>query len=179
MNEARLPEKWRLQFEKGDNRCVGNVAAVKDEKRKKRDQRITLKNISGSFVVLLVGIFSSFVAFIIERVLRPRKAGTTANLPTAAVTKYKAEDDRSNHQSKKIIITSPTPAPTVNKLNKEDREVDTPDNESSTYNIKTSTNIIESDESAIAKINLTSKMTKGPILTSNLIVTENKKYLKG
>jgi hypothetical protein len=123
MNEARLPEKWRLQFEKGDNQCVGNVAVVKDGKGKKRDQRISLRNMSGSFVVLLVGIFSSFVVFIIELALRRREA---ANLPTAAVTEYKAEDDRSNQ--------SPTPALTVNKLNKEDREVDKPDNESSTYN---------------------------------------------
>ena len=123
MNEARLPEKWKLQFEKGNNQCVGNVAVVKDGKGKKRDQRISLRNMSGSFVVLLVGIFSSFVVFIIELALRRREA---ANLPTAAVTEYKAEDDRSNQ--------SPTPALTVNKLNKEDREVDKPDNESSTYN---------------------------------------------
>jgi len=68
MNEAGLPEKWRRYFQMGKN--AGNRAADKERKSKKKDQRITLTNMSGAFVVLLVGIFSSIVIFITELVLR-------------------------------------------------------------------------------------------------------------
>ena len=56
MNDVGLPEKWRLLFQRDGNRCEKNGG-----KEKKRDQRITLKNISGSFVVLVVGIFFSLL----------------------------------------------------------------------------------------------------------------------
>ena len=72
MNDAGLPEKWRLRFQRDGNRCEKN-----DGKEKKRNQRITLKNISGSFVVILVGMFSSVFVFIIELILRRRREYTS------------------------------------------------------------------------------------------------------
>ena len=70
MNAEGLPEKWRLLFQRNGNRCE------KDDGKSKRDQRITLKNISGSFVVLVVGMFSSLLAFIVELLFRRRESAT-------------------------------------------------------------------------------------------------------
>ena len=70
MNAEGLPEKWRLLFQRNGNRCE------KDDGKNKRDQRITLKNISGSFVVLVVGMFSSLLAFIVELLFRRRESAT-------------------------------------------------------------------------------------------------------
>ena len=65
MNEAGLPEKWRSRFRKGNGRCTG-----KESRDQSANHRITLKNMSGSFVVFLVGISFSITVFIIELILR-------------------------------------------------------------------------------------------------------------
>ena len=81
MNEAGLPEKWRLQIEKGGNRCVGYDTKGGRNANKKCDQRITLQNMSGPFLVLLVGMFSSLVVFIIELIIPRRESATVADNP--------------------------------------------------------------------------------------------------
>ena len=71
MNEAGLPEKWRSRFRKGKNRCTGKKEKTKPQSRhQSANHRISLKDMSGSFVVLLVGISFSIAIFIIELILR-------------------------------------------------------------------------------------------------------------
>ena len=74
MNEAGLPEKWRSRFRKGNGRCTGKKEKKKPQSRhhQSANHRITLQNLSGSFVVLLVGISFSIAVFIIELILRRR-----------------------------------------------------------------------------------------------------------
>ena len=71
MNEAGLPEKWRSRFRKG-NRCTGKEKKKPPTRHQSANHRITLKNLSGSFVVFLVGISFSIAIFIIELILRRR-----------------------------------------------------------------------------------------------------------
>jgi hypothetical protein len=72
MNEAGLPDKWRRMADRNVGyHCSGNMADAKvKSKSKKQNQRIPLKNMLGSFVILLTGIFSSMVAFVFELILR-------------------------------------------------------------------------------------------------------------
>ena len=74
MNEAGLPEKWRSRFRKGNGRCTGKEEKNKPQSRRhpSANHRITLQNLSGSFVVFLVGISFSIAVFIIELILRRR-----------------------------------------------------------------------------------------------------------
>lgn len=117
MNEAGLPEKWRRRYQRGGHRCVGNDAE-KEGKAKKRDQRITLKNISGSFVVLVVGLFSSLIVFISEFIIR-RRESAVVNLPSVAIPIKTAVEDAGKNQSKVIRTIDPPPAPPVQELNKD------------------------------------------------------------
>ena len=69
MNEAGLPQKWRRRFFNAkSDQCIGNNNLVVN-KANNKNHRISLKNMSGSFVVLLVGIATSFVIFIVELIL--------------------------------------------------------------------------------------------------------------
>ena len=71
MNEAGLPEKWRSRFRTGKNRCTGKKEKTKPQSRhQSANHRISLKDMSGSFVVLLVGISFLIAIFIIELILR-------------------------------------------------------------------------------------------------------------
>jgi len=79
VNEAGLTEKWRRRFQRDGNRCIGNEKE-KGRKTKKHDQRITLKNMSGSFVILVVGIFSSVIVFLTELIIRRRESTAIAVL---------------------------------------------------------------------------------------------------
>ena len=79
MNAEGLPEKWRRLFQRDGNLCE----KYRKKKKKKCEQQITLKNMSGSFVVLLVGMFSSVVVFIIELILRCRESATVTVLSVA------------------------------------------------------------------------------------------------
>ena len=63
MNEAGLLNKWRILFRTGKGRCVGK------EKKEESLHRISLKNLSGSFVVYLVGIVSAVFVFIVEMII--------------------------------------------------------------------------------------------------------------
>jgi len=74
MNEAGLPDKWRKQFQTNSGHCLTNGGTKQNKKAGKKDQSITLKNLSGSFVVLLVGIFFSIILFIIELIIYHRKS---------------------------------------------------------------------------------------------------------
>ena len=119
MNEAGLLEKWRRRFQLAGNRCVGNDGAERDGKaNKKRDQqRIALNNMSGSFVVILVGMFSSVVVFIIELILRRRRENTfvAVHPQSSSVDPIKEADEaspNSNHQPN-VNINKPS----VNLLN--------------------------------------------------------------
>ena len=71
MNEAGLPQKWRRRyFNAKSDQCIGNDnLGVNNRVNNNKNHRISLKNMSGSFVVLLVGIAASFVIFIVELIL--------------------------------------------------------------------------------------------------------------
>ena len=118
MNAEGLPEKWRLRFQRDGNRCENN-----DGKEKKRDQRITLKNISGSFVVLVVGIFFSLLVFIVELILRRRESATVAVLTVA-----KTGD--ADNKIKSAAVKQPSPDGKVRSTDSNESS-GTPDNESS------------------------------------------------
>ena len=121
MNAEGLPEKWRRRFQKDGNRCE------KDRKeKKKRDQRITLFNMSGSFVVLLVGIVVSVVVYIIEFILLRRQSA----IVEVQITVAKTDDSESKIKSASAIKQ---PSPTDSKMNNtNDAEVNNaaPDNDS-------------------------------------------------
>lgn len=97
MKEAGLPDKWREQFQTyNGNHCLTNGGTKQNKKAGKKDQSITLKNLSGSFVVLLVGIFFSIILFIIELILYHRKCSVVAVLPVPNMkTDSIAEDESS------------------------------------------------------------------------------------
>jgi hypothetical protein len=99
--------KWRLYFENGGNRCVGNDA---DKNGRKKDYRLTLNNMSGSFVVLLVGIFCSVVVFIIESILQRRESAIP--LPPAVRTINRVR----KHQSVVVNLPAPTILKTLGKF---------------------------------------------------------------
>ena len=117
MNDAGLPEKWRLRFQRDGNRCEKN-----DGKEKKRNQRITLKNISGSFVVILVGMFSSVVVFIIELIRRRRESATVAVLTVAKTG--------TDSKIKSAAVKQSSPDDKVKSTDSNESK-GTPDNESS------------------------------------------------
>jgi len=118
MNAEGLPEKWRLLFQRNGNRCERG-----DGKEKKRDQRITLKNMSGSFVVLVVGIFFSLLVFIVELILRRRESATVAVLTVA-----KTGD--ADNKIKSAAVKQPSPDGKVRSTDSNESS-GTPDNESS------------------------------------------------
>jgi hypothetical protein len=113
MKETGLTMKWRLRFEKGGNRCVGNDAD-KNEKQtqRKNEQRLTLNNMLGSFVVLLAGIFSSVVVFITESILHRRESAIL--LPSAVKTINKVI----KHQSVVVSLPGPTILKALGKFEK-------------------------------------------------------------
>ena len=123
MNDVGLPEKWRLLFQRDGNRCEKNGG-----KEKKRDQRITLKNISGSFVVLVVGIFFSLLVFIVELVLRRCESATVAVLTVA-----KTDTDS---KIKSAAVKQPSPDGKVKSTDSYESN-GTRDNESSAIVIST------------------------------------------
>lgn len=62
MREAGLLDKWTTEAQPNATRCLG-----KDKKRGIR--RLSLDNLSGAFVILIVGMTSSFFVFIGEQVI--------------------------------------------------------------------------------------------------------------
>ena len=133
MNEAGLPEKWRRHFQNGNNYFVIGKGAEKGKKSKKKDQRITLNNMSGSFVVLLVGIFSSIVVVIIELTIFRRESSVVSQ-PLAVQEAYAGVEKQENTRAKQK-----TPIELASSNAAE------PDNESNVINISADrpTNIIQ------------------------------------
>ena len=131
MNEAGLPEKWRLGFDKGGNRCVGHGAEKEMTSNNQQTRRLTIEDLSGSFVVFLIGFFSSVVVFIIELILR-RRESATAVLP---LSKTVVTDE--------VVVKEKSAAnqpSTDNKLkgSVEPLNNDNPDNETNTVVVETS-----------------------------------------
>ena len=162
MNEAGLTNKWRERYEKGhNNRCTDAKTAEKERKTKKHDQRITLQNMSGSFVVLLVGIFCSVIVFIIELILRSRESDAVVNL-SSTVPSVHITASIINHINDNNTIPSALPSDVADQLNKDDH-ITAPDKESSVTNTQSSKpevviinppNAIEMQETADTSITL-------------------------
>jgi len=137
MNEAGLTNKWRERYEKGhNNRCTDANTAKKEGKAKKRNQRITLQNMSGSFVVLLVGIFCSVIVFIIELILSRRESDIVVNLSSTVPSVY-ITASIINQIIDSNIIPSALPSGVSDQLNKDDH-ITAPDKESSVTNNQSS-----------------------------------------
>lgn len=69
MAEAGLLDEWRRRFQQDDGHCDADSVKSKDKKKRNRQPkttRITIKNLSGAFVVLLVGYFGAIFVFIGE-----------------------------------------------------------------------------------------------------------------
>lgn len=107
MNEAGLSTKWRLRFERDGNRCVGNDDADKNAKERRNNQRITLSNMSGSFVILLVGLLFSVTVFIVELIFRRRESPVNNHLQLPAQT----HTNLINNNNGSIINTPPATLP--------------------------------------------------------------------
>ena len=120
MNEAGLPEKWRLHIEKGGNRCVGYDKEGGRKANKKRDQRITLQHMSGPFVVLLVGMFTSLVVFIIELIIPRRKSATVAvNPPSVSGDPIKESEASASNNQPSVSINNKS---SVDQLNNDETQ---------------------------------------------------------
>ena len=68
MREAGLVDHWIKNFRADAHQCVKNKRNSKIEKDDINP--LTLRGLTGAFIVLLTGIFLAFVAFIGERILK-------------------------------------------------------------------------------------------------------------
>ena len=90
MNEAGLLDKWRSRFRKGKGRCVG-------EKKDDSLHRISLKNLSGAFVVFCVGIVSAVLVFVAELIIHHFSTKAINKPPTDQnVINSKLDEDTKN-----------------------------------------------------------------------------------
>ena len=68
MAEAGLLDEWRSRFQRDNGHCV-DKKKQKGNRQTQTNNRITLKNLSGAFVVLFVGYLTSIFLFIGELIL--------------------------------------------------------------------------------------------------------------
>ena len=66
-----LMDNWELHFRPIPDRCLGKIKRVKNSPRKDeaKTARLTLRNLMGAFIVLLIGYVLSVVAYIGENVV--------------------------------------------------------------------------------------------------------------
>jgi len=63
LQENGLLAHWEKKYYPQPDRCLGDIKKVS------RTQRISLNNLSGAFLVLLVGYAIALFAFIIEKII--------------------------------------------------------------------------------------------------------------
>jgi hypothetical protein len=63
LRQFGLIQHWEKQFLPQPNDCLTNYQDIP------KQPRISLKNLSGAFLILLVGLTASFFAFIVERIV--------------------------------------------------------------------------------------------------------------
>ena len=68
MAEEGLLDEWRSRFQRDNGHCV-DKKKQKGNRQPQTNNRITLKNLSGAFVVLFVGYLTSIFLFIGELIL--------------------------------------------------------------------------------------------------------------
>jgi ionotropic glutamate receptor len=75
MRDFGLLDFWAKWYQPDVRQCLEKADNIMQLKKssKKDSTRLSLKNLTGAFVILIVGYLVSFVAFLAEKILRCRK----------------------------------------------------------------------------------------------------------
>jgi ionotropic glutamate receptor len=94
--QTGMIDHWDSWFRPMPRQCKANVKKG-DKKRETKHMPISLKNLTGAFLVLSVGLSISFLAFLVEQIISmivKRNVGNVAEIPL---------DNNSNSQDLNII----------------------------------------------------------------------------
>ena len=69
MNERGLMEYWGQMYRRIPLQCLANTKGMRQKKAPNNKSRLSLKNLTGAFVVLLVGYALALLAFFFERIV--------------------------------------------------------------------------------------------------------------
>ena len=71
---------WDQWFRRIPPKCLANTKRVQQKKKPKNEKGLSLKNLTGAFVVLLVGYALAILSFIFERIAHILKTAKAAEL---------------------------------------------------------------------------------------------------
>ena len=112
MAETGLLDEWRRRYQKDDGHCTaaggGEVINKKlhskgSSRQPPTQQRISIKNLSGAFVILLIGIVASITIFIGELILfrlKPNHRSVFVNQPPPAAP------SPNNDTNTEVVVTA-------------------------------------------------------------------------
>jgi hypothetical protein len=88
MNQFGLIEHWIASYQAMPHQCLAQAA----KKRRDETPRLSLKNLTGAFAVLVIGYVISFLVFVFERLQVARRRLITIQRPvdSSHSTKQKA-----------------------------------------------------------------------------------------
>lgn len=113
MDETGLLPRWQQGTSVDGNYCIQKLQRTMKEQLKSGDKkRLTLKDLSGAFVLLSVGYAIGLTVFIIEiycgRILKNRKAADGNKIPKSNANKPPTESKlKSKNPAGKVIQLEP------------------------------------------------------------------------
>jgi ionotropic glutamate receptor len=69
MRAAGLMDIWTQWYQPDIQKCLTEKDKITKKVSRKESPRLSLKNLTGAFVVLLIGYLVSFVAFLAENIM--------------------------------------------------------------------------------------------------------------
>jgi nitrogen fixation/metabolism regulation signal transduction histidine kinase len=68
LQQTGIIDYWELWFRKMPGQCMANINSVSKKNRETQHSSLSLKNLIGAFIVLLIGFSLSLLVFICEQI---------------------------------------------------------------------------------------------------------------